>query len=239
MRKFQFIGLALLAIVPLLQSCNDADGDYPSLAALTTVQVPAGTSDYYFHLDNNKTVYPGDKSRIGAYDTTDKDGKRAIVYYSLLDQKKEGFDYNATMYDIVDVLTKKVEVATTAEEVKPFGNDRINIKQVWISGGWLNILYVLETSGLKSHKISLIENKTATAPAGMPADYTYLEFRQFADGDNVGRLYSNYVCYKLDAYDPAVTGKKGFYIRVNGLGGNVSYLTVDANKSDKIDIQKL
>lgn len=234
MKKLRYILPVLLAAV-LLSACDlDDNNDYPTHMALTTVHVSAETpSEYYFTLDNNKTIYPSDQSRIGAYDTKDKEGKRAIVYFSMLEQPITGYDYSVAIYDIDDVLTKAIETAETEEQLTPFGNDRIAVESIWISGNWLNIYYCIPTNGSGStkHRISMVDNKLATPPADMPTGYTYLEFRHHADGDTQGQLAQDYVSFKLDDYAPAVSGSKGLYIKVTPLTGPATYIKVEPKET--------
>lgn len=60
MKRFGFITLAVLTAV-FFSSCNDSDGDYASSWAFASAETLS--NDYYFVLDDDKTVYPSDKSQ--------------------------------------------------------------------------------------------------------------------------------------------------------------------------------
>lgn len=65
MKRFGLFLLVTMAAA-IFTSCNDSDGDYPRLSAFASVK-PLENNDFYVVLDDGKTVYPGDKSRIGSY----------------------------------------------------------------------------------------------------------------------------------------------------------------------------
>lgn len=105
MKKVKWILFSFLLIGGslLLQSCLDDDdnNDYNSLA-ITTIKVKAG-QDYYFALDDGKKMLPGDTTSIHNYLV--KDGQRAFVYFNLLEEKKEGYDYNAKVQYIENIIS--------------------------------------------------------------------------------------------------------------------------------------
>lgn len=231
-------GLAVASL--LLTACSDDESDYPQYAAYVTVVVPApgplayaDAPAYYFLSDEGDKIAAGDVSRIGRYKTENeegvsKDGKRAFIYFNYINQPLPGFDDNVALYQIVDILSKNVEVATTQEEVTAAGDNAMSLEEAKIRGEWLDIAFSLFTSKDAKHKMTLLDNKTVTAPADMPADYQYLEFRQNADGINGSYRAQGYVSYKLgDDYHPAKTGKKGLYIRVNTIGDAVKYYKIE------------
>lgn len=61
MKRFGLFLLVTMAAA-IFTSCNDSDGDYPRLSAFATVKT-LENNDFYFMLDDGKTIYPGDKSR--------------------------------------------------------------------------------------------------------------------------------------------------------------------------------
>ena len=231
MKKLKIALLAAVATLPLFQSCNDdAEEIY---RAYVTVNATIA-DDYSFTLDNGETLYPGKKSVT--YSTTDadgnsKDGKRALIIFGFQDKAQTGYDRSITLYDIGDILTKGVDTAQgTPDAEEKFGTEWI--KAQWISLGdkWLDIGYRIDPEDTrKGHRISLVNNTGAEAPADMPQDYTYLEFRHKAESTTGGRnLYvQGIVSYKLEDLHPAVTGKKGLYIAVINPEGTTTYKKVD------------
>ena len=85
--------LLLLIAMPVLQSClDDWDDDERSSLTIGTVRIIDG-KDYYFALDEGTRMFPGDTAQVNNY--TLVEGQRAFVYFNLLDEKVDGYDYNA------------------------------------------------------------------------------------------------------------------------------------------------
>ncbi len=217
--------LIAMAVAPLLASCMKSNSDYPQDRKYVTV-ASTGLS-YYFVGDDGTTYFPGDVSRF-KYDASETDGKRAIIWFTPLAEKKEGFDMNIALYSVADLLSKSVETAETIEQAEAAGNDQLAISDAAFQGDWLDIAFRIMISYDSKHHMTLLDNKTATAPETTPADYQYLEFRQKAENMQIDESPGEgIVSYKLGAYHPALTGKKGFYIRIINLNGNVEYVKID------------
>ena len=85
--------LLLLIAMPVLQSClDDWNDDERSSLTIGTVRIIDG-KDYYFALDEGTRMFPGDTAQVNNY--TLVEGQRAFVYFNLLDEKVDGYDYNA------------------------------------------------------------------------------------------------------------------------------------------------
>ena len=109
MKKFKLFLLAAVAVLPVLQSCNDSDVEGADSMALVTILNPGGLSGtFYFKADNGQTLYPSQFAvPTGGYNP--EDGQRAFIYYSLLEEKSQQYDYNIKLYGISEILTKDVE----------------------------------------------------------------------------------------------------------------------------------
>lgn len=117
MKRFGLFLLVTMAAA-IFTSCNDSDGDYPRLSAFASVK-PLENNDFYVVLDDGKTVYPGDKSRIGSYKA--EEDQRVVIYFNLLNNKVEGYDYNMALYYIQDIYSGGTKVVTTQEELRRAG----------------------------------------------------------------------------------------------------------------------
>ncbi len=129
MKKFNFTPFTLLFTIlsvislPLLvASC--LDDDEPTRFTIGTLKVIEG-NDYYFLLDNNKTMFPGDTTWIRNYTVTD--GQRAVIAFSLLDEEASGFDYNIKVERIEDILTKNI-IPLTTETADSIGDDKMEVE---------------------------------------------------------------------------------------------------------------
>ena len=78
MKKFKLFLLAAVAVLPVLQSCNDSDVEGADSMALVTILNPGGLSGtFYFKADNGQTLYPSQFAvPTGGYNP--EDGQRAV-----------------------------------------------------------------------------------------------------------------------------------------------------------------
>lgn len=67
-------------------------------------------------------MYPGDKSRIGSYKA--EEDQRVVIYFNLLNNKVEGYDYNMALYYIQDIYSGGTKVVTTQEELDALEDDK-------------------------------------------------------------------------------------------------------------------
>lgn len=216
--------LVALAALPFLASCSmDGNADVPRNYAYVVVNEEV--SSYYFTGDDDEIYYPAHVR--GGYDAKDKDGKRAVIYFNIEREVEDGYD--VAIYEVYDILSKEVEVADTEEKVEQAGDDRLMIWDAAIQGDWLDIAFRIESAQGATHKLTLLDNRTLeSTPPDMPEGYQYLEFRQKAENLHYGSLNRGSVSFRLsDEYHPAVTGKKGLYIRIVNMNGNVEYYTVN------------
>nr|WP_302830194.1 NigD-like protein [uncultured Bacteroides sp.] len=234
MKKFKITLNAFLLLfitMPLLQSCLD-DWDDSERSSLTvgTVRIIEG-KDYYFSLDDGSKMYPGDTLYVNNY--TLVEGQRAFVYFNLLDEKIDGYDYNAKINHIENILTKDI-YSMPAEKADSIGDDRINATNLWITGNYLNIQYQLYHSDNpdKKHMLNLVINEASDGKNDKEG-YITLEFRQNAYNDEHRLLGTGLVSFKLDKIADRLKNKKGLNIRVKTLYDGERYITVDLNNEEK------
>lgn len=228
-QKMTFVALMILFLtIPMLQSClDDWDNDYDTLFAIGTVKVIEG-KDYYFALDEGSKLYPGDTTYVRNYALVD--GQRVFVYFSELKEPVTGYDYNAQIKHIENILTKDIYFMP-AEKNDSIGDDRINATDFWITDDYLNIKYQFYHSNdtEKKHMLNLVVNEASTGE-GDKADYVNLELRHNAFNDNQISLGTGLVSFKLDNIADLLAGKKGLNIRVKSLYDGERFATVDIEK---------
>ena len=240
MKKYNTYLASLLLLFTTLgtQSClNDtnewAESFKDTLLGMGTVQT-LDEDDYYFLLDEGSKLYPTDRSEVRNYEA--KDGQRAFVYFDKLPEELPGYEYNAKIRYIEDILTKDI-YHMPAEKADSIGDDPINITQMWTTRqDYLNIecQFYHNNDNNRKHMLSLVVNESAT-DEGDP-DYVTLEFRHNANQDPASYPGTSIVSYKLDAISPLLEGKKGLRIRVRTLYDGVKYLPVkfgDDNAAEK------
>lgn len=228
MKKLKFIALAAtLILTSTLQSClDDNQSRYPSLAVSTIRTIEGVEHGYYFALDNDKKLYPGDTTAIRNYPLID--GQRAFVYFNYLDEAKAGYDYNVQVENIINILTKDI-INLTEENAKEVGDDKINATYLWVAQGYLNIefQYFGSNNPAKKHFLNLVRNTTSTGDAGEEG-YISLEFRHNNEGDSPDRLSDGgYVSFKLDQIAEEMKEAKGLRIRVNTLYDGIQFLKIE------------
>lgn len=105
-------------------SCVDSDNDFPTNGDWVTVR-SGSMGDYYFELDNHKRIYPGDKSRIEK-DFKPNPGKRAVITFRLLKEQNPPYEYNAKIYQAVEIYTQFAQTVTQEEAAK-YKNDPLEV----------------------------------------------------------------------------------------------------------------
>ena len=109
MKKFKLFLLAAVAVLPVLQSCNDSDVEGADSMALVTILNPGGLSGTFYFQGGQRTDALSFAIRRTYRRLNPKDGQRAFIYYSLLEEKSQQYDYNIKLYGISEILTKDVE----------------------------------------------------------------------------------------------------------------------------------
>lgn len=219
--------LFVLVLVPavsfMFQGCLDDETEYSQLT-IGTVRVIEG-NDYYFDIDDGTKMYPGDTTYISNYAVVE--GQRAFIHFKLLDEKVPGYDYNAVIYRIEDILTKDVYIMP-AEKEDSIGDDYIDVASLWFSGEFLNIQYQLyyDSGSDVKHMLNLVVNE-ASDGTGDKAGYLTVEFRHNAFGEPYTDLGNGLVSFNLRNIAEAAEGEKGLNIRVNTMFDGVLYRTID------------
>lgn len=224
-RTFGIAAFMTLLISPILQSCLDNDEKDYSQLTIGTVEVKEG-QDYCFMLDAGGKMYPGDTTQIKDYEV--KDGQRSFIYFDLLDEKIPGYEYNAIIYRIENILTKNIERIPDNLSEKEAGDDRINITNLWLTEDYVNIQYQIlyDKQSDKKHLLTLIKNENALETTE-DNEYLNLEFRHNAYDEKEDGVGSGLVSYKLKNIHNLIQGKKGLNIRYHSLYDGVRYKKVD------------
>lgn len=224
------MGIALLlCCLPLLHSClNDwDDADYSSLA-IGTLRIVEGR-EYYFALDEGTKMYPGDTTAVRNYPLVD--GQRAFISFNLLDEQVTGYDYNARINHIENILTKDV-YRMPAEKADSIGDDRININSLWITDNYLNIQYQFFYGNQpeKKHMLNLVVNEASDGTHDQEG-YLTLEFRHNAYDDNQSlQSTPGVVSFKMNGITDLLGDKKGLNIHYRSLYDGERYQTIDFKK---------
>lgn len=229
MKKLHWLIMAVgLAVMPVLQSCDDGDGyslgDFtPPLWA--TVRVTGNA----FYLDCYAwgTLWPVN-TNMGWYDPAD--GQRVITVFNPLWDNYEGFDHAVKILRIQDVLTKGIEELTSENDAE-FGNDPvvINREDIGISGGYMNVFFLQNLPSKTKHRISLVRPKEDKELYGEDG-YIHLELRYNDYDDVTGYYVYGAVSYNMNSLD-ITSETKGIKLKVNSKSGGEEEFVFDIKDS--------
>lgn len=219
------LGMLLLALVPMLQSCDDdgySIGDFSWDWA--TVRATGG-GGYYLEGDRWGLIDPVATS-IPWFKPVD--GERVVAFFNPLYDMEGGKGVRVKMEGVQELLTKEVEDMTTEEEAVEFGNDPILIYQgdMWLGGKFLNVIFRQELPRSEKHRISLVQNKIETGEPSEPGTlnvaedgYVHLELRYNTYEDVTDYWGWGRVSYNLEKFFPtekdAESTMKGFKVTIN------------------------
>lgn len=227
MKKIKFLLIFALFAATALTSCDNSDGDYPRYTPLITTVHPLGNGDFYFQRDNGETLYPGDKSRIGAYDA--KEGQRAIIWFNLMD-KIEGYTYQIALYGIENIYTGSTATVSTQEALDALGDAQNSFVGSVLSDKYLTLQVAYPVSDNTKHTFTLVRNNV-TDPEYKYDGYLNLELRHNDGGDTGYNKYC-YLSFDLTDFKAELEGKKGITLRVKTQMNGVKYICIDMSKDE-------
>lgn len=214
MKKLSLYLLTMLFVATMatLQSCDD-DGYSlnDAMQRMATVRVISGTS-YYLETDSNEKLGVA-ASEVMWYKPVD--GQRVLANITLLSDEQNGYDHLIKVNFLSNVLTKQVE-ELTAENEETYGNDKVQIEEIWVSGNYLNVQFRYYIPVHHAHRVSLVENTTAENPDD---GYIHLEYRYNNQDDESDYLRRSLVSFNLGDYAPSVAADeyKGIKIKINSI----------------------
>lgn len=202
-----YVGALLLGACSMFQSCDSDDGFSLGDIAVDWVTVHVeGAGAYSFTGDAWGTMWPA-ATAIWGYRPVE--GQRAILYFNPLYEGFQSYDYGIKPESIVDILTKSVEELTPGNEAE-YGNDPAYIKDVWIGGGYLNLVFSQHIPEKEAHRVSLVRTTDELSDDG----YVELEYRYNTYGDTLNaHMIEGAVSYNLNTLD--LENVKGIRLKLN------------------------
>lgn len=208
----------LLFAAALLVACDDNDGDYAAYRDIVTVRRTAG-SDLYFEMNNARTLYPGDRSRIAEYDA--EDGQRAILWFNLLSEAVAGYDYNVAAYYIEDIYTARARIVEP-EELDALPDDALTLRDAELTATHLTLIVSYPVSDNRNHAFELVRAESPDADTPTHAGYLDVELRHDAGGDT-GPYREYYISFSLDELQEAMHDMNGLTLRVKSDQDRIIY----------------
>ena len=157
------------------------------------------------------------------------DGQRVILYFNpLYDNYPEGYDCSVKVLNIKEILTKPIE-ELTAENEEAFGNDPVDIFEgnMWISGGYLNIIFNQNMPSKMKHLVSLVKNTTITP---VQDGYIHLEYRYNTYADTTGYWRNGAVSFNLKSLK-ITSETKGIKVKINSAKNGEKEVSFDLKET--------
>lgn len=229
MKKLLF-GTVVSAMAILNTSCLD-NGDYneylPELYTYATVSKSSEnatseqdslSTDIYFTMDNNQTFAISENKSSIDYKKLSV-GRRVITGVTLKSSYEETFDYTATLFEVVDVVSGKNRVVVTQSESDAIRNDYLSFiaTTATLTNGYLNIYAGFSAMSQEIVDFYLVENLTGEiTPGGANSDYLNLELR-FSRATNGSVNFEKYISFDMESFREKLEGKKGINLSVKTL----------------------
>lgn len=217
------IGVLLSAF--LFNSCNDDDDSY-SLGnvwgSIATVKpLSENSNSFSLVLDDGTTLWPAANQ---AQWYKPKADQRAVVYYTILSDQFQGYNHAIMIRDISDILTKyPAENLGGEENDEKYGTDPVEILDMWIGDGYLNVWFGFNYGGKVKHFINLVQREDVNTPY-------YFEFRHNTYDDTANSRQKGLVAFNLSSLN--IEEEVTLTIKVNTFEGDKNY-TVKYNPATK------
>lgn len=221
-----FVALTI-ALGGIFHSCSDNDGFSVGDIAMDWATVNATSAHSYSLIgDTWGTMWPSASSVI----YTPVDGERVMTVFNPLYKDYEGYDYAIKVEGIQRILTKQVEELTPENDAE-YGNDPVNILEgdMWISGGYLNVIFNQNLPAKVKHRVSLVKN--AIEPLVDEEGYLQVEYRYNTYEDVTGYWGRGAVSFNLKSLQ--ITSEvKGLKVKINSAVNGEKVLTFDLKAAD-------
>ena len=191
-------------------ACDDGEGYSIGDIAYDWVTIHVESDGIYtFTGDTWGTMYPA-ASGIWGYRLAE--GTRGLLIFNPLFDDYYGYDVGIKPEQLRAFLTKTVETLTDENE-NEYADDPAYVRDAWIAGGYMNMLFDMKMPIENKHRVSLV--KPADEPEIGDDGYIHLEYRYNTYGDttDVFNPYTEVVCYNLNTLP--IEKAKGIKMDVN------------------------
>ncbi|MCC8199640.1 MAG: NigD-like protein [Tannerellaceae bacterium] len=188
--KFFLFIVSSIFISFVLSSC--LKDDYYSLDSFRVSPLtiyPQGENSYYLVMDDGTTLWPA-ASNYTSFQP--KKIQRALVNYTVLSDAMQGYDHFIKVNRIDTFLTKSIAENLGSENDNTYGKDPVDIVDLWVGDGFLNVYFGTQWGGKEAHFINLIEDSEGSS------SYE-LEFRHHAFEDPKISYGRNLVAFDLSS----------------------------------------
>lgn len=225
-RNIIIVMLGMVFAMLLFSACSmDGDEMNASEAINATIGTFQKESDTSYYIDSDK----GNKLYVNNYTDLLDDG------YTSGQRIYAEFQGNITHVPYVGsvnvtyaypVLVKQITAASSDT-----ADDPVDALRIWTSRNFLNIQYIIMTSGTYIHNMDLV---TVDSPKQKEDGYQYLELRHGLNGNTALTSFVGIASFDISRY-LADSSLKGFIVRFNGLDGKEAFAKCDIDRSN-IDV---
>jgi hypothetical protein len=204
-------GLTTISLSSCLNNDDQYSLDYYRISYATAR--PLSQESCYYTLDNGATLWPAAPAWSIFQPSR---AQRVQLNYTLLGDHFQGYDH-AIRINRVDTILTKIPVPDYGyKNDSIYGADPLEVSDIWIGDGFLNIIFRMEFSGEFKHAVNLLRDMAV-------ADTPYrLEFRHNAFNDK-----SSYKSYGMVAFDLSEIQTGGadveLVVKVNTYNGKKDY----------------
>lgn len=189
MRKIFIIGLSVILIMLIDSGCDDNSRSLGNFGIDIATVIPYGDNTYSLLLDNGKRLWPA----AATVNYTPSYNQRLLLNYTILSDKRDGYDHYIKVNDFWKILTKKaIELDSLNED--SIGNDPLKTNAIWVGGDYLNVSFMFNYGGKQPHAINLVKNTLSTETN---QDVIELELRHNSFNSQSDLLYEGFVCFDL------------------------------------------
>lgn len=191
--KCMMLSLGIALTICLLNSCNNDEGYSLNNVwySIATIHPLNSDRSYWMTLDSGTSLWPA-VTNIPWYNPKEK--QRAFVVYNMLSDEYYGYNHAVKILDIKSILTKPIAENLDDENDETYGTDPVNIADIWIGDGYLNMVFEFNYGGNAVHYINLLQSENADIP------YLF-EFRHNAYDDDTRYRRKGIVAFDLSTID--------------------------------------
>ncbi len=212
LKKFTYLIFSFTIILLCSFSCNENDGYSLGDFQVDIVTVQQNSNGLSLFTDNGLLLWPA--SRLT--NTNLEKGKRYFLNYTILSDKKDGYDHYVKINDMWEILTKEV-ITLSPQNADSIGNDPVKVNKMWIAGDYLNVDFSFNYSGNVPNYINMVQINDYNSNS------ITLEFRHNSHGSQQKNLTQGFVSFDLKKFQTGTKKSLPITVDVNEWDGQKKY----------------
>lgn len=195
MKKLHFFVLSLFTIFTLV-SCDNwlnveqDPSNHIYYTASTLIYDPSG--EYIFITDDNLKLVPTTKLTIPEAQKDTLLNKRYYISFQIKNQNDK--EYSINLLSMQMMTQNSIIEINHNDSIENYKNELLNIKNIWISSNYLNIITEVQGSGSILHNYNMLHNPN------IQSDTLYLTLRYDNNGDAKTYSFQQAIYYDINNY---------------------------------------